>query len=693
MDKRLSHMLVRLGLVNGLGFAALGLLIDALSYTDYAYLGIKGNKAQQLAIDTFLPQIIAAVAKLLAVYAVFFILHGIVARLIHAVVIGGRTPRRILGETFLIQAGMHLIAFFYAANHRPQLFTAWFDRWRLDWLLRGVATSAGRNTLNTLIAVATLAVLWRVWQRHRVRIPRAAVVAAVALLMAITTAWVAYPFGPLSAGANETAAHPKHVVLISVDSLRVDRLAVDENKTSPMPFVSDLVRRKGMYFPNTYVPLARTFPSWAALMTSTHPKTNGVRSSMPSVQSRREAPVTLPQILNDNGFYTAAYSDYAGDIFTRYPFGFTDVRAPRFTFVELIRQRTVEAATQFLPYVLNRVGMWIFPGTRGFAQAARANVLVDEFLAGLRHHAGERTFSTLFFSDSHFPYATPYPGYLRYRVPGYDGANQYICVGASYVDPASNTPEDVRQINGLYDGGLWTIDGQIKRLVAGIEALGLGKQTLIVLTADHGENLGEGRLGFGHGDHLFGDHGLRVPLAFIDLGNTRHGVNRRQVRSLEMAPTLLSLLNIPAPASFKGEDLLRADADDTPLPTPMETGLWFLSQSKELHQSMRLFYPDIVEIGRVNRDYHSEIEIGEDYRPTVTLAKHLGWQRGNERLVYIPMQPTPRWQLFDLAQDPNCENDLAGEKPERLRALRDEMVAAMGELGTVSERDSFLHWE
>ena len=114
---------------------------------------------------------------------------------------------------------------------------------------------------------------------------------------------------------------------------------------------------------------------------------------------------------------------------------------------------------------------------------------------------------------------------------------------ADYTKLRDVTPEDWNHIKALYDGEIAFTDRAIGDLVAGLRERGLLGKTLVVLTGDHGEEFFEHQ-GFGHGHSLFGEV-IRVPLLFSCPGAVPKGgrVNR-QVRTIDIMPTVLDLLGV-----------------------------------------------------------------------------------------------------------------------------------------------------
>ena len=148
--------------------------------------------------------------------------------------------------------------------------------------------------------------------------------------------------------------------------------------------------------------------------------------------------------------------------------------------------------------------------------------------------------------------------HLHYRPPR-DYAERYLPDGWSY-EAAMDLPQDPRAFDagefdpteeewavmrGLYRGEIAYLDAQLDRLRAAIEAAGQGEETLLVVTGDHGENVGEH--GFlGHQYSLY-DTLLHVPLV-VDGGAFRGGAPGADelVQSVDLAPTLLDAAGIEA---------------------------------------------------------------------------------------------------------------------------------------------------
>jgi arylsulfatase A-like enzyme len=155
----------------------------------------------------------------------------------------------------------------------------------------------------------------------------------------------------------------------------------------------------------------------------------------------------------------------------------------------------------------------------GSAAAAEINEAAFDVLTRRR---GEPFFLYLHYLDVHHPYTPP------------DAYRQF----------GSAAPD-------LYDGEIRHLDAQLAGLVESLESASLLENTLLVVTSDHGEEFGEhgGRY---HGTTLYQEQ-LRVPLSIRWTGRLEGGRRIKEtVRSIDIAPTLLGLMDVPIPRSFQG---------------------------------------------------------------------------------------------------------------------------------------------
>lgn len=180
----------------------------------------------------------------------------------------------------------------------------------------------------------------------------------------------------------------------------------------------------------------------------------------------------------------------------------------------------------------------------GIATEGYVREVVDEALAWLERRRGERFFLFLHTYQVHGPYAPP-PEYDVFRTWARDGRE---------VEVDESTPEVVRA-RLRYAGEVLYTDAQIGRLLAGLEALGEAERTIVIVTADHGEALGEHGV-IGHNWYLI-EPVLRVPLIVRAPGRTAPGTRIAAPASLaDVTPTILELAGIEIPRAVQGQSLV-----------------------------------------------------------------------------------------------------------------------------------------
>src|SRR5262249_5260913 len=154
-------------------------------------------------------------------------------------------------------------------------------------------------------------------------------------------------------------------------------------------------------------------PSFVTLLTGRWPHHHGIRHMFPSAEQRRAIGPALPGALTQAGYRTAVVSDYAGEIFSRTPLGFSEVEVPYFDMRTIVCQRGLQIHPQAFPYTISGLGRMIFPAVEALPEHADPERLADRVLRKL-DHLDAPFFLTAFFSAPHFPYASPAPWYQKF---------------------------------------------------------------------------------------------------------------------------------------------------------------------------------------------------------------------------------------------------------------------------------------
>jgi arylsulfatase A-like enzyme len=344
------------------------------------------------------------------------------------------------------------------------------------------------------------------------------------------------------AGCAKPVQRP-NVLLIVVDTLRADRVAA-----ATTPRIARLAEG-GAHFRRAQSPRAKTTPAVASLMTGLYPHDHGVRDL--SMRLDGDVPV-LAEAFSRAGYRTLGI---VGN------FVMTDARSGL--------ARGFRMWVEDLP---DRVGV-----PPSDAPQRRAASLTDAALTALGlapppaetapgpHLAGlapgDAWFCYLHYMDPHGAYDPP-PEHALFRsaVPDPIPTEEELPPDpiqrvrvAEYNAPASTRIDggaagegriDAARVRDLYDGEVHYVDAEVGRLLDRLRAAGMLENTLVVITADHGESLGEHRYWFEHGFYCY-EATCRVPLVVLGPG-VRPGVVDADASLVDLAPTLLEMCDLPA---------------------------------------------------------------------------------------------------------------------------------------------------
>jgi arylsulfatase A-like enzyme len=294
------------------------------------------------------------------------------------------------------------------------------------------------------------------------------------------------------------------VLVVTVDTLRADRLGSYGYGRRTSPHLDRLLE-DGVRFTQARVVEPLTNPSICSMMTSLYPQDHG--ASRNGLRMRRGL-ASLPKSLSDHGYDTAAF-------------------VGNWT----LKNKLSGLGEHFDDYesILTRKRWFGF--LRSEATAADLTTAAIEWLDDYRDHGAGRPFLLwVHYVEPHAPYRLQ------------EGFAEPL--GLS-TDAGKHPPSD------RYDTEVAFVDHQIGRLIREVETR-LDSPPLIVFASDHGESLGEHDY-WGHGRNLH-EPGLRVPMGLTWRGRVPATVVRAPALNIDLAPTVLSVLDIPIPASFRGYD-------------------------------------------------------------------------------------------------------------------------------------------
>jgi len=476
-------------------------------------------------------------------------------------------------------------------------------------------------------------------------------------------------------GGTNVEGKPKkpNVILIGVDSLRYD-----SSKNSLIaPNIAKLIEDKqSVFFKDHHVGIPRTFPSWIEMIQGKYAAKTGIRHMFPSLKDLREENSSLITHLNKDGYVSSVISDFAGDIFPRFNSGFQIVKTPDMNIETLIRQNVDLLFPAFLPLILSDFFSPIFPELKGNPAFANAMSVTRAAKKIIQDQSRQPFFLTLFYSTAHFPYAAPWPFYSKYSDTKYEGPYffQKNPELKSKTDSVNN--EDIKQIRALYAGSVNSIDSALEELFQFLKKQDLWKNTIIVLTADHGEDLFENLNYQGHGEHLFGTKVLKVPLILklSEQSSPENPTVAALSRSIDIAPTILDLVGIDQD-TMDGESLKplftkNGNTVKAIRTSYSETGIWFSKNGNTFFQKNRLYYPGISQILSFDPGKTGQIVLNGKFEKTIQMAKHRSLIAGDHKIIYIPKKDGVIYQLFDRRKDSDNVNNIAQSNPEILNKMK-----------------------
>ena len=402
---------------------------------------------------------------------------------------------------------------------------------------------------------------------------------------------------------------PRLLVLISIDTLRPDHLGAYgyERATSPL---LDAVAAVGVLFADVTTTSPWTLPAHASLLTGLYPNRHGVRSTGAVLPAEV---ATLAAELSAHSFRTAAIVNS----------------------VYLKREQGFDRGFDEYLYVRELV-----------SQREPSRLITDRAVQWLERHGDGPAFLFLHYYDVHSDYAS-LPAYEASFARSYrgraDGTTRQL-LRWRHGQETSVRPSDADHLRDLYDAGIRQLDDELGRLFEFLAASGLADATLLAITSDHGEEF------FEHGGVL---HGLtqyrelvRVPWLLRGPGVPAGRRIEEPVSLVDVVPTLMSALAVPAPAGLDGLDLTRLWNGDGRLP---ERTLF----SGADHNKRP---PDATASARRGR-----------------FCLHLD-------------RPSGRLALYDLARDPGEKTDVAAQEPDVVSRLRAELAEREGGARAVAPR-------
>ncbi len=332
----------------------------------------------------------------------------------------------------------------------------------------------------------------------------------IAIILAVLAAGVIYyAAAPRLGGAkvSATGVHSQqrpNIILITMDTVRADHLSAYGYDRDTTPNLARLAA-KGVLFENAISATSWTLPSLSAIYTGLLPHQSGADAFRPLDPGWK----TIESVLASHGYATAGFNAnyYYGESGWGLGSGFGSYDDDRTTLLyNLSRTLVGRVAVQPLYQNLDRYD--------AFYRRDAADLNADVF-RWLRHRPSGPFYVYINYFDAHSPYLPPAPYNHRFgRLPE-SVVRRWSPKGG--FRPKKSLPTADRQalING-YDNSLSYLDSQVGRLVHFVESSPAGKNTIFIITADHGESFG-GHGVYQHGNNLHWGE-IHVPLIVYGAG-------------------------------------------------------------------------------------------------------------------------------------------------------------------------------
>ncbi len=357
--------------------------------------------------------------------------------------------------------------------------------------------------------------------------------------------------GPAASAGSSSGPN---VVLISIDTLRADHLQVYGYDRPTSPNIARLAK-EGVLFTNATTTWPSSAPGHASMLTGLYPPTHGV---MGNGYRLSEVVPTMGEAARAKGFRTGGFIN---NPWLSYTLGFAQ------GFETYFDAERVEVAEEAWPELLlqnvslYRLLLGLRPGER-----QPATRLATEWL---ERHRNERFFLFLHLLDPHQPY-TPDPEFrdrfLRDTGAADPGDTRVFMgkarkegghgMGRNTGERVEMTKEQEAAVMARYDECVANADARIGQLLDALDALGLAQNTLVVLTADHGENMTDNEPRFHH-EGLY-ESTLRVPLVIRGPGAERLRAKADAPVSLvDIFPSVADLVGLDLPPVISGVSLVQ----------------------------------------------------------------------------------------------------------------------------------------
>jgi arylsulfatase A-like enzyme len=426
-----------------------------------------------------------------------------------------------------------------------------------------------------------------------------------------------------------------NIILIVIDAGRADALHCCGNERETSPHL-DKLAQEGALFEQAYTAAPWTLPSHASLFTGKYPSEHGAHGEYLYLEDRN---TTIAEVLHDHGYHTFSVSAN-GNI------------SPQYNTVQGFERVStgVYGRRQGRSFLANQFAKLLGKADYG---AGDGNVIARRWIADAVN-SKRPFFLFMNYMEVHARYgSTPYAARWLPDAKAFRRAMKVPQDTIAYAAGAKHaTPEEFALLRALYDGDMLYLDERIGEIIECLRTSGILDNTMLIVTSDHGEELGEHGL-VGHSVSLYNTV-FRIPLIVrypkaFPAGSRHKGV----VELLDLFPTILDAAGIAEGRSgLKGKSLLDKEAMSKPSYAVTERflpGAW----ANEIFER----FPRWQGIPMWRRA--KAIQDGR--------FKYLWTSDGQDA-------------LYDIQADPLERTNLIGKLPDKARELKAILIARVGGL-------------
>ncbi len=471
-------------------------------------------------------------------------------------------------------------------------------------------TGAGNVMLLAGFVLAALLVVWVVMRvGHRVH-PGGFLGLLVVLVVLGPLVWWVPPNKAKASleKPSQASRSVKHVILLTVDTLRADALSCYNKNSAPTPSF-DRIARDSVIFTQAISPAPWTLPSFASMMTGLNQSIHRASKFAPQVP---EVLPTLAEHLRDRGYLTGGIGlNRWLTSPTNMGKGFDDYRFyPPPSQGSTLGGKILQVAS---------------PST--FKRSPSSLELTGKFCRWLEENAETDFFFWMHYLDPHSPY-TPPEEYLPETEPAPGIGKEYRDTNDARGGFLVSSADERKWIKELYLAEVRYVDDCVGTVLGTLDRLGIYDDAILVLAADHGEEFWE-HDGVDHGSTLY-DESIHVPLMIkLPRGNSTVRRVTERVSTTSLMPTILDLCGIDYQAEYLSVGSL------APLLGPNPQAF----EAAPIVSGATLFFDD---------------------RQAVS----------TDGMKYIRSSITDREELYDLQRDPEEQNSIAASSPDRLEKMR-----------------------